>query len=167
MFRSFWGQFGWMGVPLDARLYYVLLALTLFALIGLVPLLTTTFPRVARPTSTEGTAIVSASPFQRQTAGVLLVAAWILFTFVTTLAYSLEFFQAQGRYLFPALGAIAVFVAAGLGEWIRIAAKFAERFRLPGIWTQRLLLSVIIGGMVILDIYCLYRVLIPGLTSRS
>jgi 4-amino-4-deoxy-L-arabinose transferase-like glycosyltransferase len=167
MFRSFWGQFGWMGVPLDARLYNVLFALSLFALIGIVPFLATTFPHVPRPTN-AGTAVVIPAPGSHwQTDGLLLLAAWILFTFAATLAYSLEFFQAQGRYLFPALGAIAVFVAAGLGEWIRIAAKTAERFRLPGIWTQRLLLSVLIGGMIILDIYCLYRVLIPGLTSRS
>jgi len=167
MFRSFWGQFGWMGVPLDARLYNLLLALTLFALVGLVRYLASTFLRVPRSTRAGTTAIVSGPTFHRQRDGLLLVAAWIFLTFAATLAYSLEYFQPQGRYLFPALGAIAVFVAAGLGEWMRIAVKIAERFRLPSIWTQGLLLSVIIGGMIILDIYCLYRVLIPGLTSGS
>ena len=167
MFRSFWGQFGWMGVPLDARLYNLLLAVTLFALIGLVPFLASTFPRVPRPTTAGTAAVVPEPPAHRQTDGLLLVAAWFLFTFVATLAYSLDLFQAQGRYLFPALGAIAVFVAAGFGEWIRIAAELAERFRRPGVWTQRLLLSVLIGGMIFLDIYCLYRVLIPGLTSNG
>jgi Dolichyl-phosphate-mannose-protein mannosyltransferase len=167
MFRSFWGQFGWMGVPLDARVYNVLLSVTLFVLIGLVPFLASTFPRVARPTSAGSGADNSATPLNRRTDGLLLVGAWFFFTFAATLAYSLDLFQAQGRYLFPALGAIAVFIVAGFGEWIRIASELAERFRRPGVWTQRVLLSVFIGGMIFLDIYCLYRVLIPGLTSKG
>ena len=164
MFHSFWGQFGWMGVPLDARVYNILLALSLFALIGLVPFLATAFPHAPR-SNAAGTTAVVAVPYHRQTDGLLLAGTWLLFTFGATLAYSLDFFQAQGRYLFPALGAIAIFVAAGLGEWIRIASQIAKRFRLPALWTRRLLLSVLIAGMMLLDVYCLYRVLIPGLQS--
>ena len=35
-FHSFWGQFGWMAVPMDNRVYLVLSLLTLLALIGLI-----------------------------------------------------------------------------------------------------------------------------------
>ena len=35
-FRSFWGQFGWMGVVLDTRVYFVLLLLSGVALGGLI-----------------------------------------------------------------------------------------------------------------------------------
>ena len=165
MFHSFWGQFGWMGVPLDGRVYSLLLAISLFALIGLVPFLATTFPRLPHLTASGTAALVTPAPYHRQNDGLLLAGAWFLFTFGATLAYSLDLFQAQGRYLFPALGAIAIFVAAGLGEWIRITSEIAEHLRLPSAWTRRLLLSVLIAGMMLLDVYCLYRVLIPGLQS--
>jgi hypothetical protein len=100
----------------------------------------------------------------QRTDGFILAALWILLTFAGTIAYSLEFFQAQGRYLFPALGAIAIFAAAGLGEWIRLAGSMVARIRVPEAWTHWLLPSVIIGGMILLDLFCLYRYLIPGLT---
>ena len=37
-FHSFWGQFGWMAVPMDGRTYLLLTLLTLLALGGLAVL---------------------------------------------------------------------------------------------------------------------------------
>jgi hypothetical protein len=164
MFRSFWGQFGWMGVLLDGRIYMALFAFSIFALIGVVAFIARNHGHVPS-SATAGPDTVSFPTLRMQrTDGFILAALWILLTFAGTIAYSLEFFQAQGRYLFPALGAIAIFAAAGLGEWIRLAGSMVARIRVPEAWTHWLLPSVIIGGMILLDLFCLYRYLIPGLT---
>ncbi len=87
-FHSFWGQFGWMGIPLPERDYYVLIALTLAVCVGWAI-------RRKAPNNWLPLAIVFV--------GVLL----------EDLAYNLKFLQPQGRYLFPALVPIAVFYVLG------------------------------------------------------
>ena len=163
MFHSFWGQFGWMGVPLDARSYMILFAFTIFALIGLLPFLAELRHAATKTPPAPSAGASTTAAYSYQADGLLLAGAWLFFTSGATVAYSLDFFQAQGRYLFPALGAIAVFLAAGLGQWIRIAAAGAARMRMPALWVRRVLLSALIGGLILFDLYCLFRVLVPGL----
>lgn len=98
-FRSFWGQFGWMAVPMDGRTYFLLLCLVLCAGLGLIVWL-----RHWR----------SCDASQRQALTVM-----ILFTGLMVLAYigyNLSFVQFQGRYLFPALIPLALLLALGLLE---------------------------------------------------
>jgi 4-amino-4-deoxy-L-arabinose transferase-like glycosyltransferase len=167
MFRSFWGQFGWMGVLLDGRVYTILFIFSILALIGVVPFMARTGGRTTVPDTATSSMMAPPSADRGQRDGLVLLAAWIFLTFTATLAYSLVFFQAQGRYLFPSLGAIAIFAAAGMGEWIRRITEMFTNLRVPRRWTMGLLFSLFIGGMVLLDLYCLYRFLIPGLTSNG
>ncbi|MBI5879090.1 MAG: glycosyltransferase family 39 protein [Chloroflexi bacterium] len=150
MFRSFWGQFGWMGVVLDARIYLALLACSLFALSGWAVAL-----RSGEPQTADGRA-------RMQFAQLALLAVWFAFTFTTTAAYSLEFFQAQGRYLFPALGAIAIGLAIGLRAWWRLFAHALARFRLPAGAVEWALTGALVVAFCVLDLVCLYRFLIPA-----
>jgi hypothetical protein len=166
-FRSFWGQFGWMGVVMDGRVYWALLAFSLFVLAG-SGLAVRRGGRWAQ-TQRDGLAILSFS-------GLLTVALYLY--------YNLTLVQHQGRYLFPALIPLAVWAALGLhawahlagGEWRRTdgekhtaddnAIALGDR---PSAISHRL--SAIsewlplgaAGLLAALDIVALYRFLLPGL----
>ncbi len=98
-FQSFWGQFGWMGVPLPARIYQALAALSGLALLGMLDALPTLWRRVRRGDSTYH---------------VMLLGAWGLLTVAGFLWYNLQYVQHQGRYLFPALPVWALLFTVGL-----------------------------------------------------
>ncbi len=152
LFRSFWGQFGWMGVLLDDRLYNFLFGVTLIAFSGL---LVGAF-RALRRHSESPTSNV---PY----AGLLLLSAWFLFTLIATVAYSLEFFQAQGRYLFPALGAIAIFMALGLCAWLDGGIAVLSRTGGRALVARWGAFAMIVVCFVGLDMVCLFRFLVPAL----
>ncbi|MCU0512612.1 MAG: glycosyltransferase family 39 protein [Anaerolineae bacterium] len=102
-FQSFWGQFGWMGVPMfDIPapglniIYPALLLLCLVALAGLfVSPAWRSLPLAAR--------------------GLLLLV--IALTALMYLYYNLTFVQFQGRYLFTALIPLALGLVCGLEAW--------------------------------------------------
>lgn len=103
LFRSFWAQFGWMAVVLDARFYWLFLLLLLLAIGGLVR-----FWRFERPDWPAATA---------RGLGVLLAALGLVV--LEVVVYNLSFIQAQGRYLYPAILPIGLLLALG---WSTLAA---------------------------------------------
>jgi len=105
-FHSFWGQFGWMGVLLDQRLYHVLAILSGMAMAGWLLWLRRAW---ARPSTS--------SPWEWAAGGLLALSG--LLTLATYLWYNTGFLQHQGRYLFPALLPIALAVALGWRETLR------------------------------------------------
>ncbi len=98
-FRSFWGQLGWMGVVLDARIYRGLGLLSGLALWGALWQLGERVRRDLLP---------------RHRDGLVLLGAAVLLTTSAYLWYNLTFIQHQGRYLFPVLPALALGAAVGL-----------------------------------------------------
>ncbi|MEA3459415.1 MAG: glycosyltransferase family 39 protein, partial [Chloroflexota bacterium] len=109
-FRSFWAQFGWMGVLVDERIYLGLALLCTLTGLGFVLF-------VARTLRHR-----SCTLFQRRALGLLALSA--LFTLLSYLWYNTKFVQHQGRYLFPALVPIGLAFSLGLRE-ILDRAKFA------------------------------------------
>jgi 4-amino-4-deoxy-L-arabinose transferase-like glycosyltransferase len=105
-FRSFWGQFGWMGVLLDTRLYQAMAILSALALLGF-------FLWAGRAWRNRDTI-----PAWKWAAGGVLALVG-LFTLATYLWYNIGFLQHQGRYLFRALIPISVVVALGWREILR------------------------------------------------
>ena len=103
-FNSFWGQLGWMALPLPANWYTVIWAMLALAATGLV----IDLRRGDRPPTAH-----------RVVVGILLglagLAALAQFAY-----YNIKFYQVQGRYLFVALIPFALTVAAGLDGWIRL-----------------------------------------------
>jgi 4-amino-4-deoxy-L-arabinose transferase-like glycosyltransferase len=93
-FRSFWGQFGWMGVVLDTRVYFMLLLLSGVALGGLV------LRGVGRG-------------HRRLSPALILLGSAVLLTLLVYVWYNTQFLQHQGRYLFTALIPIAIFFCLG------------------------------------------------------
>jgi 4-amino-4-deoxy-L-arabinose transferase-like glycosyltransferase len=102
-FRSFWGQFGWMGVVLDTRVYFVLLLLSGAALGGLILRGIRHGPRRLSP-------------------ALILLGSCVLLTSLIYAWYNTQFLQLQGRYLFTALIPIAIFFCLGWEEALRPGA---------------------------------------------
>jgi 4-amino-4-deoxy-L-arabinose transferase-like glycosyltransferase len=102
-FRSFWGQFGWMGVVLDLRIYQGLAIFSSLTIYGALWRLLDA---------------VQAGVEVRQREALALVGSSALINFGMFVAYNLTFVQHQGRYLFPALPLLALGAALG---WERLA----------------------------------------------
>ncbi|MCC6175009.1 MAG: DUF2142 domain-containing protein [Chloroflexi bacterium] len=162
LFRSFWGVFGWMGVVLDDGFYFLYLALTLLAVVGLfVGWRTARGASASAVTEWAGgrtgphVGVSSAYDLDRHGDAGARVAAgtppadaihgrWLLVTPILLVAgevayYNVSFIQPQGRYLFPALVPLAVLLAIG---WTRLAS-FATA-RLP----VRLLTTGLLAGAI-------------------
>lgn len=137
-FNSFWGQFGWMAVVLPARIYQVLLLLSVLWGFGFLWWL---FDR-GRSRLT---------PVQR--AGLVLFLASVFFTLIEFLGYNLTFVQHQGRYLYPALIPIGTAVALGLDK---LTGVLSQQVRPWGA-------VVLFAGLAALDVYCLFKFIIPFL----
>ena len=105
-FRSFWGQFGWMGVLLDVRLYQFVAVLSAVALIGYLLWALDIWRRRNHYAAWQWAA------------GSLLALSG-LFTLAAYLWYNTSFLQHQGRYLFLALVPISLATALGWREGLR------------------------------------------------
>jgi len=105
-FRSFWGQFGWMGVLLDQRIYQALAILSAIAILGLAIWAARIWRnRRALPR------------WQWAAGGLLAVLAFL--ALASYIWYNLQFVQHQGRYLFTALVSTGLAVALGWRESLR------------------------------------------------
>lgn len=134
-FQSFWGQFGWMAVPLKDSWYAVILGVSGIALLGYAvnnPL------RLLR----------SHLPHARGKSLFLLAVALIL-GILAYLYYNTEFQQYQARYMFPVLILFGMVIMMGLELW---------RERLFGRRYGWLLLGSV-ALMALFDLYLIWRVI--------
>jgi len=138
-FQSFWGQFGWMALPLPTAAYRFLLFLSCLLSIGFA-----VWVIQRRRSSPNGLYI--AGP-----AGLLALSA--LLTFLAFLWYNLTFVQHQGRYLYPALVPLSTAAALGLRTLTKPLPTHLRS------WSELLLL----GSLAALDVYCLWRIIYPNL----
>ena len=149
LFKSFVGQFGWMALPLDEVLGgWIYRGFGLFALIGLAGTLLSVRDIRAKPAPSgvrEG----------RRAQATLIMLVSVLLVSLQVAYYNLEFVQWQGRYLYPALIPIAVALVGGWELW---------RGRLLGRWQgSAWLLPLALMCLPALDLYLLFRVIVPGL----
>ena len=125
-FHSFWGQFGWMGVLLDQRMYQALVIFSALAMLGFLVWLGRAWRKR-----------VGYAEWQWAAGGLLALSG--LFTLASYLWYNTSFLQHQGRYLFPALVAISLAVALGWCEVLRRArALYVSTLLLAGAAILRL-----------------------------
>lgn len=118
-FQSFWGQFGWMAVPMDARTYGLLGILSALAALGGV------------------LALRNRAHQRHETSTIVLLAAWLVLTGVGYLYYNVTFVQFQGRYLFPGLIPLGLFMVTG---WRAILS------RRWSVWGAGVCVAVTLGG---------------------
>ena len=135
-FRSFWAQFGWMGILVDERIYLLLAVLCGAAVLGLVLYV----GRVAASPD-----VLSAH--QRRALALLALNAALVGAGVV--AYNVTFLQAQGRYFFPALPSLALLLVLGLRELL--AEEHAG-----------LLLGLLSAALFGLTLLSLFRYVIPA-----
>lgn len=140
-FQSFWGQFGWMSVVMDWRVYAVLLVFTALLVIGALA---------------ASRKLLVISNWRRTR--VLLLAFSALLTLGLYIYYNFGFVQHQGRYLFPALVPLSVAVAASLRQW----AKWLSGVPLVGRYAP-VLPIVPLAGMAALCVFALFRFILPAL----
>ena len=146
-YHSFWGQFGWMAVPMPPRVYQ-LIGLFLIAVVagwGLILVAYRDRLKVSAP--------------RRAAIWVLLAA--LLATLFNYFYYNLTFVQFQGRYLFTSLIPLGVLLAAGLWGWVLLLGRrfHAETFRRWLVWLP-------LAGtlwLALLSLYALFRFVVPNL----
>ncbi len=140
-FQSFWGQFGWMGVVMDQRVYFGLLLYSAGLAVGAL------IAVVRRPSLTT---------VQRD--GLTILGVSGLITLALYLYYNLSFVQHQGRYLFPALIPIGLAAAISLLTW---GQQIERLLRREVGW---LVLVTALAAMAALDLFTLFRFIVPALT---
>jgi hypothetical protein len=124
---SSWAVFGWMNILVHEVIYQSLAAMTRLAALGLLLLVVRRFVKVSEsesgPLSTFltkwrtflGSEMRLGRPSQL---GLLLLGLWFALTFVSLLRFMQIQFGAQGRYLFPAIPAISIFMFLGLSQFV-------------------------------------------------
>ncbi len=151
-FISFWGQFGWMELPLTGWMVAVILILIGIVMLGWIVSLIPA-PRPATNSTTH-----AAVDDRRAVWGMLI----LLFIAAVTqyIYYNAEFWQLQGRYLYAGLIPLALAVSLGLDGWGRLLVGFdkSSGFR----WWAQLPILVLIP----LNLFLLWRV-IPALAFVS
>jgi len=138
-FKSFWGQFGWMGVLINDRFYVGLMALTGAAAFGAMLWALKIVRHRELLTETQHWLI-----------GLLILL--LATAFADYIAYNFKFFQLQGRYLFPATISIALFLVIGLREILN--SEY-----------ERIVFAMLYLGMLALDFICLFVYIVPQLKT--
>ncbi|HLB50146.1 MAG TPA: glycosyltransferase family 39 protein, partial [Anaerolineales bacterium] len=147
-FQSFWGQFGWMGVVMDRRVYWALGAYSVGLVVGL---------------GIGGWRLVASgqrpAANSHQLGAIVLLTVSALLTLGLYLYYNLTYVQHQGRYLFPALIPIGLGASVSLWAWAAVAEVLIKR---------KIGWLVPLGALVCmaaLDVFALYRFILPALPS--
>ena len=131
-FTTFWGRFGWGSIPLPKPLYLALLAICALAVGGLAVMALRRRDALSQD--------------QRWSLGLSAIAAGLLYVAVFRLALQFNLIVAHGRYLYPALPALALLFASGLlAPWPRparrlLATALAAAMLALGLWSWRAVL---------------------------
>lgn len=129
---SFWGRFGWMNVLMEPY------AVSILDGIGVIGLVSAAFFLWK---DWRGLLI-------GQRLGVILLLTGFAFVTLLFVVFNLTTVQPQGRYFFPALATIGIFVALG---WVRLAGRWRR-------WAVVLLLA----GMAGVNLLVLMGTILPA-----
>lgn len=137
-FNSFWGQLGWMALPLPNWAYSRIGFMLLGAVIGLV------FDIVRMRLQSKRV------PTTRQVITSALFGLTALLVLLQFAYYNFSFYQVQGRYLFNALIPFTLLIGAGLDVWGRLLAAWLQARGLAwgtyAVWLMPLFLAGTFGA---------------------
>lgn len=142
-FKSFWGMFDYMRLPLDRWHYVALLVFTFVCATGLMIGLAVRL----RARS------ISLRDWRAQVLlffGVLIVAQVLSSLFASLY----KDFQAQGRYVFPALIPIATYLVLGASQIVRTRPR------------RNVVLIAVVAGLALLNLHSLLGYLVPAYVTR-
>jgi hypothetical protein len=158
---SFWAVFGWMNILVPEVIYQSLAVMTRLAALGLLLLVLRQFA------SREPESIIGGGRFSTLIAkwqsflgsrrrldrpaqlGLLLLGLWFALLFISLLRFMQIQFGAQGRYLFPAIPAISIFIFLGLSQFV------PQRY-------SGVLAGVIGGALFLLAVICPFVYIAPA-----
>jgi hypothetical protein len=177
-FQSFWGQFGWMGVVMDQRVYIALMIFSALLVIGFIIAISRQQSAISNQKSPISNLQSLTSNLQSLTSNLqsltsnlqslisnlqllitnnfLLLTLSALLTLALYLYYNLTYVQHQGRYLFPALIPISVAVSLSLTTWADFFTFLGDK--------RKWLAFAPIAMMAALCVFALYRFIIPALS---
>jgi len=149
-FNSFWGQFGWMAVPLDNVLGgWVYRGFAILMLVGASGLVIARLPRKTESDSTPESRRIQLHVW-------VIISLTLILAVLAYLYYNSEFLQWQGRYMFPGLIPFALVIVYGVDAW---------RDRLLSRWElSRWLTPLAFMSLALLDLYLLFAVIVPNLS---
>lgn len=151
-FNSFWGQFGWMGVPMPNWIYTLLLGLVAVAGSGLVinSMKVEEGREGLRPSPTDSDVIM-----MRRVIWTFINLA-ILLAVLEYVYYNTVFLQLQGRYMFTGMIPMALVIVLGVDGWrVWLARRVTVFYPLATVIPFAL--------FALLDLYLLWRVIVPAL----
>jgi hypothetical protein len=135
-FQSFWGVFGWMTLWMPAWYYQGVRVVVLIAAAGVSLFLWQARSR-------------SVTRYQAAALFLLLTAVILQEVYMLTVIQRCNASCYQGRYLFPIIGPLMLFVTLGLGAWLPGRLRF-----------------VVLGGLVFVllsvSVFTLFRVIRPA-----
>ena len=112
-YHSFWGQIGWMALPMPNRIYQGIGLMSLVVLAGI------------------GLYAWQSAWFKNRRLILGFFALGTTLVFAQFLIYNRTFVQFQGRYLYPALIPLAIGIAVAFYGWAALAARFTKWVWLP------------------------------------
>ncbi len=104
---SFWGLFGWFNILLPVWFYTIMDVVTVTAIVGAIATVGTSFAR-------EHWSVIKRTEGQVR----LMLFVWIGLSSALLLYWMMRALGSQGRLLFPAVTAIAVWIVISLNFWI-------------------------------------------------
>ena len=149
-FNSFWGQFGWMALPLPSWAYTLIALFLLLAAVGAVIgwLLDRRSPEPA---------LQDAADSRWKRLAWLALALTVILGVAQYVYYNSEFVQFQGRYLYPTLIPLGIGLAIGIDGWRRLIARGVDRRkRLPAF---RWLTVAAMALLIPFNLYFVWRVI--------
>jgi hypothetical protein len=153
---SFWAVFGWMNILVHEVIYQSLAAMMRLTALGLLLLVVRQFVgnkvmansewRIANKCIFLGSGRRLDRPAQL---GLLLLELWLALVFISLLRFMQIQFGAQGRYLFPAIPAISIFILLGLNQFV------PQRY-------SGVLAGVLGGALFLLAVVCPFVYIAPA-----
>jgi len=151
---SFWGLFGWMTLPLSARWYGAIAALSALAAWGW---------GLKKRLEPAGWAV-------GMMAG-MLGTAWVVFCWTVVSSYQSGLYQAQGRYLFPAMIPFAFLLVGGLDRGLATESQPPLEVPLvtevqPPVQKSKGMVLGITLFLIALDAWSLFGYILPDFFAR-
>lgn len=110
-FVSFWGYLGWLESRAPTLFYALAAAISIVAIVGVL--------LHSRSERRLGRAVLER--------GLFVMTGWLALQLLFFAGFNAAYFQPQGRYLFPALPAIAILGVVGLRYWLAPSTHAPER----------------------------------------
>jgi len=143
LIKAFWGLFGGVNVAMEPAAYWVLNALAILGLVGLMIAL-------GRNLLSRFTSHVSGNDSSPMTCSSLLILlTWPIILFLALIRWTTMTKASQGRLMFPAISAISVLLALGWSQWI------PRRY-------EKWLLGIVGGLMFVLAAMAPFRYIAPA-----